>query len=145
MDRSTALTLAAVCCGLALLLGPLAVPAEAPPDRVEFRVAPVEDGAAAWTNLSYANLSTTERAAFDAARTAPDGTHNLSVAAAPPRLTPPPGGIEVYDLVHERQVYLVEVTRFTYDVDVGSQVVPRLGAMGLGVVLAAIGGYRAVA
>lgn len=130
--------------GVALFAAPLAVPAEAPPDRVEYYVE------ADWGNyqdqqrLVYANLSGPEKRAFDAARTNESARYNASLRDAPARLTPARNGIDIYNVEYEGEYYLLQVKHFTYEVDLVSQVLPRLGALAAGILLALAAAYRQV-
>ncbi|WP_254537131.1 hypothetical protein [Halomarina litorea] len=145
MDRPAVLTVLLLVAGLSLAAFPLVSPAEAPPDRVEFAVEPIDNEEPNWETWHYANFSAAERSAFDAALANASATgagyYNATLAEAPPGLTPPANGIEYGDVRYDESYYLLQVKHYTYDVpDVA--LLSRLASLLVGVLLVLGAGYR---
>jgi len=144
LPRSTALTVALVLVGVAMVAVPVAVSPDVPDDRVEYYVEADWSDYQDHPNRVYANLSTDARAVFDAARTNESGLVNVSYGDVPPEIIPPRGGIEVWDVRYEGSYYLLQGRHLTYEADFGTQVLPRAAAVACGAVLALAGAFRAV-
>jgi len=144
LPRSTALTVALVLVGLAMVAVPIAVPPDVPEDRVEYYVEADWSDYQDHPNRAYANLSTDARAVFDAARTNESGHVNVSSGEAPSEIAPPRGGIEIWDIRYEGSYYLLQGRHLTYEADFGTQLLPRAAAVACGAVLALAGVVRAV-
>lgn len=143
MDRSTTLNAVVLAVALSLLLGPLLLfPAEAPPDRIKYYVESVDYDQQAWDDLEYDNFSAAEREVFDSARTASPGVYNATLEESPARLTPPSGGITVYDVGYDDGYYLLQVKHLTDEIDLVSQLLPRLLAVALSGPLGIAAVYR---
>lgn len=143
MNGARALHLALVVIGLGLAVVPLAVPPEVPDDGVQYRI--IEELELDGENppeFAYAEFSERERTVFDAALAAGDGSHDVSPATSPERFTPPPGSIDTYDVRHDGSWRILQAIHVTHTPDLTTQVIPRLAVLAVGVVLAALGGYR---
>ena len=142
MSRPPLATLALLVIGIALLAGPVLAPPDVPDDRVEFYV---EGDWGNYTDqevLEYSNLTAAERSVFDTARSNRPETVNLTLGEAPPSLDPGPDSIALYNVRHDSEWYLFQVRHLTYEVDFLTQLLPRLGAVSLGVVLLVGAAYR---
>lgn len=147
VDRSTALLGILLVAGSVLIALPVLVPPDVPDDRVEYYVEDDWSDYEGQPNLEYAQLNETERELFDEARrtnqrTRSSTTINWSVSDAPGSLTPPPDGIEEYNVRYEGSWYVLQVKHLTYEADFVTQHLPRLGSMALGVVCLVGAAYR---
>lgn len=141
-NRPVPLTVVLLVIGLALVVGPVLAPPDVPEDRVEYYVE------ADWRNdpdqetLDYDNMTSDERSVFDTARTGRPEAVNLSVEESPLSLTPEPRSIDIYNVRYESEWYLLQVRYLTYQADVLTQLVPRLGALAAGILLCVFAAYR---
>lgn len=133
MERSAALNWGLLVAGLLLFTAPLVAQPQTPPDVVEYSVDGDWDPVDGQQKLSYANFSTAQQDVFERAN-ASDGPVNVTLAESPDRLTPPPDGIEAYDVYKNGSYYLLQTVHFTHERDLIEQVLPRAIAMlaGLG-------------
>lgn len=142
VSRPPLRTLALVAIGLALLAGPVLAPPEVPDDRVEFYVE------ADWGNYSdqeaieYNDMTAAERSVFDTARSNRPETINLTPDEAPPSLDPGPDSIAVYNVRYDSEWYLLQARHLTYEADFLTQLLPRFGAIALGIALLVGAAYR---
>ncbi|MFC7132981.1 MULTISPECIES: hypothetical protein [Salinibaculum] len=141
MERTTALNAALLLGGVVLLVVPLAVGPNVPPDRVEFYVEGDWSDQQGQQNLAYADLSPAEQATFDRALEQSSPV-NYTVAEAPEGLTPPANRIDVYNVRYEESWYLLQVKHLTNSADFLTQVFPRL-VLGMGGILVGLAaGFR---
>jgi len=145
MDSAALATALLFVAGLALVAGPIAAPADAPPDRVEYRVDELSGPVDSWETLDYEHVAERVRARFDAARASADGTHVVTVAAGEslPPLADPERPVVAYDLQYDGAWYLLEVSRFDPGVPEEAHLT-RLGALCAGLLSLVAGGYGAV-
>ncbi|WP_136689136.1 hypothetical protein [Halorhabdus amylolytica] len=132
INRSTALSGILLIVGSALMVAPIAAPADVPDNRVEFYVEGNWGDYSDQTNLAYTNFSDADRAVFDTARQATPETINRSVPTAPESLTPPPDSIEIYNVHYDGEFYLLQVRHLTYEAEFMTQRLPRLGTLAVG-------------
>lgn len=141
-DKPSIPVLALVAVGVALVATPVLAPPDVPNDRVEYYV----EGD--WGNYSdqefvvYDNMSSPVQSVFDTARTERPESVNRSVEESPPSMTPGPGSIELYNVRYGSEVYLLQVRHLTYEADLLTQQLPRLGSLGLGIVVVVCAAYR---
>ena len=141
MERATALNAALLLGGVLLLVVPLTIGPNVPPDRVEFYVESDWSDYDGQRNLGYESLSAAEQSVFDRAleQSVPV---NYSVAEAPDSLTPRPNGIDIYNVRYGGSWYLLQVKHLTYGADFLTQVFPRL-VLGMGGILVGLAaGFR---
>jgi len=140
--QSTALNAALLVGACLLITVPLAVGPDVRPDRVEFYVEGDWSDIDGQQTLRYEGLSSTAQTAFDDAREITPKTVNYTVADAPNRLTPPPNGIDIYNVRYQGSFYLLQVKHRTYSADFLTQVLPRI-VLGMGgILLGLVAGYR---
>lgn len=142
MSRPPRVTLALVVIGIALLAGPVFAPPDVPDDRVEFYVEGDWGDYSDQETLAYGDLTAAEQSAFDTARSARPETVNLTPTDAPSSLDPGPDSIALYNVREGSEWYLLQVRHLTYEADFFTQLLPRLGAVALGVGLLVGAAYR---
>jgi hypothetical protein len=143
MDRQSTALNAALLGGACLLITvPLAVGPDVRPDRVEFYVEGDWSDIDGQQNIRYEALSSTGQTAFDDARSSTPETVDDTVADAPNRLTPPPNGIDVYNVRYQGSFYLLQVKYLTDSADFLTQVLPRVVLGVGGILLGLVAGYR---
>ena len=127
--------------GFVLIALPVLLPPDVPDNRVEFYVEDDWMDNTDQTNLAFENLTEAERQVFEQARRATPDTINRSASAAPPSLTPPPDSIDIYNVRHEGEFYLLQVRYLVYESTFLTQDLPRLGSMALGLLSLVGAGY----
>jgi len=142
LQRSNALNIALLVGAALLLTVPLAVGPDVAPDRVEFSVEGDWADRDGQQTLVYEDLSPAEQSVFDEAQAASPETVTVAAASAPERLTPHTNGIELYNVHHGDEVWLLQAKHRNNSADFLTQVLPRLVLGMSGILLGILAGYR---